>query len=129
MPRKENYASLSNKAYWKTFLFSCFIVLVKYFSQLIDLMLYFSISCLSLWTIFCICITYITFYAISLSFIVYLSYFALHYFYPFIPAIFLMGKAYNGLSLSAWFFYLIAIRLVYRFKHPPRKLRVLSPST
>lgn len=55
---------------------------------------------------------YIAFYAISLSFVVYPSYFALHYFYPFILAIFLMGKTYNGSSLSAWFFYLIAIRLV-----------------
>lgn len=54
-----------------------------------------------------------------LSFVVYLSYFAFHYFYPFILAIFLMKKAYNGSSLSTWFFYLIVIRLLGRFKHPP----------
>jgi len=134
VPRKENCASsFLNKIYWTILLssFYCSSVLVKH--CLIDLLIdgsqviLFNFS-LSLWTVFGV---YITdnqiFYAISLSFVAYLLYSTLHYFHPFILAIFLMKKGVQ--QLSAWFFYLIVIRLLRRFKHPSRKLRVLSPST
>jgi len=134
VPRKENCASsFLNKIYWTILLssFYCSSVLVKH--CLIDLLIdgsqviLFNFS-LSLWIVFGV---YITdnqiFYAISLSFVAYLLYSTLHYFHPFILAIFLMKKGVQ--QLSAWFFYLIVIRLLRRFKHPSRKLRVLSPST